>query len=121
MLDNIKNVLDKISVKEINSRTNTPDNETKTAQEDLEKSYRAEIIKDIKQNREEREKYARWTFRLVIGWIIVIFILIFFKGFSLSGFDLSDTVIVALIGGTTANIISVLVIIMNFLFPARKK
>jgi hypothetical protein len=47
--------------------------------------------------------------------------LLLFQGFlsRLGIFNLSDTVILAAIGGTTVNVLGIFVVVVNYLFPKR--
>lgn len=97
-----------------------------------------EYVKVLKQDREERGKYADKLFNLICTWLIVISLLIIGSGYkndldttitNSSGkiiretttpprFELSDKVLLALIGGTTASILGLFVIVANYLFKA---
>jgi len=68
--------------------------------------------------RTQREKYARHTFWLVCGWIVLIFVLLLLQGFSgyIGYRPLSDSVLIALISSTTINIIGTLIIVLKFIF-----
>jgi hypothetical protein len=63
-----------------------------------------------------RRWYALGIFLLVILWLVGIFLLLVWQGFTWRGFHLSDSVLLAAIGSTTANIIGVLLIIVKFIF-----
>ncbi len=99
-----------------------------------------EELETIIQDRIERKKYANRAFWIVIGWVGVLSIILFFQGFwghtggegtvQISGvsykftkpslFTLSDTVLVALISGSTLSIFGFFTAVMNYLFPKRK-
>jgi hypothetical protein len=63
-----------------------------------------------------RRWYALGIFLLVIIWLVGIFLLLVWQGFCWRNFHLSDSVLLAAIGSTTANIIGVLLIIVKFIF-----
>lgn len=74
---------------------------------------------DRKDARELRKVYARRVFILCCGWVCAIFALLLFCGFGsykYFRFHLSDAVVLAAIGSTTANIIGVFIIVIRFLF-----
>lgn len=99
-----------------------------------------EIAAVIKQDREERQRYADRLFKLIRYWLIAIIILVALSGLDISKvyidnrdwndpkrtfieriniqpqFNLSDAVILALVGGTTVNIIGLFLVVTQYLF-----
>jgi hypothetical protein len=84
------------------------------------------------QDIQGRKTYARCIFWLIVGWLLAMFLLLIFCGIQrvtvviggskyfidVSGkFQLSDKVLVTLIGGTTANVLGLFAIVCNYLFP----
>ena len=100
--------LDLIKAPEVVS--NKPD---KLTREELE-------IQELAGNITARKRYARGIFILVISWITAVLVLLFFQGFQIYGFHLSDSVLLGALGSTTANIIGVLIIVIRYLFPSKK-
>ncbi len=84
---------------------------------DLERDFFSLRNEGIRQEIEERKKYARRIFVLCCFWVTAVLLLIVQQGRSQSGFHVSDSVLLAAIGSTTANIISVFVIVAKHLFP----
>ena len=74
-----------------------------------------EQLKDSQQNREQRKEYAGKIFYLVAGWLVSLIAIIVMAGFK--WLALSDAVIISLITGATVNIIGLMVIVANYLFP----
>ena len=72
-----------------------------------------------KQDTGERKSYARRFFYLSCGWIAIIVVVVLLQGFGSWGFKLSEPVVLALIGSTTINIIGILFVVANYLFPKR--
>lgn len=69
---------------------------------------------------DERKRYARSFFKLTCLWVAVIVSLLLFQGFGgLIPFKLSDAVLLAAIGTTTVNIIGILYVVANYLFPKK--
>jgi hypothetical protein len=68
-----------------------------------------------------RRWYALGIFFLVVIWLIGIFVLLVCEGFGWKKFHLDDSVLLAAIGSTTANIIGVLLIIVKFIFSDTSK
>ncbi|MEL6469739.1 MAG: hypothetical protein AAFQ74_08430 [Cyanobacteria bacterium J06623_4] len=95
-----------------------------------------EYVKVISQDREERVKYAEKLFMLICSWLIAVLLILLGSGVSYQpsvseddgqaetsyvlSFELSDTVLLALIGGTTINVLGLFVIVANYLFNAPK-
>lgn len=108
-------------------------NEAKAAREE-------EKVKVLQQDRVERQKYARYLFQLICIWLLGIYSIILLHGFNGSilsvrtddipvirrvrvvpRFELSDAVLLALIGGTTINVLGLFVIVANYLFTPPKE
>lgn len=81
---------------------------------------RAEVA-TLQQDREERKKYAHRVFLLMAAWLAAMIILVTLAGFKMSlyTFSLSDAVILAMIGSTTASVIGIFLIVATYLFPKR--
>lgn len=88
-----------------------------------EKQYLANVaeeerIEGLRQDRDERKKYAEWYFWLVAVWIGSMVILLFVeqecgrRGVSC----LSDAVLMTALGTTTASVISMLAFVGRYLF-----
>lgn len=74
-------------------------------------------VDEAKQNLTERKKYAFWIFWMVVGWLLVILGIIIFVGFK--KIELSDSVILALIGSTTVNVTTFFLAVIKYLFPTK--
>lgn len=107
------------------SLKNEAEQQEKQEEQSYENKKHTEDIADRQQNRIERKKYAKSVYRLIIGWLIGIFVLILLAGtgttFGSAFFHLSDTVLLAMIGGTTVNVLGLFVIVMRHLFPNNSK
>jgi hypothetical protein len=93
--------------------SNNPDKSTKAEQEYEEKIIRNLMLRQILKH---RGGYAFGIFLLVVLWLVGIFLILVCQGFAWHGFHLDDSVLLAAIGSTTANIIGVLLIIVKFIF-----
>jgi hypothetical protein len=68
-----------------------------------------------------REPMVRFLSRLSLSWLVGCLILLILKGFGkFTGFDLADSVLIAVITTTTANVLAMLVVVVKFVFPERK-
>jgi hypothetical protein len=66
----------------------------------------------------ERKSYAHKIYCLVVGWLAAVGALLLFSGWNAGGFFLDSKVLLALIGGTTINVLGIFAIVTKFLFPA---
>ena len=100
--------------------SSVPDKESEEETEFLEKEHRRLENVGLAQDISERKKYASRVFCLVLGWLFGVYLLLVLQGFKLA-FHLSDSVLLAAIGSTTANIIAILVIVVRYLFPGKNQ
>jgi hypothetical protein len=119
--------------------SNDPDPLTATCIADSKLNKANLINRGIRDDLDARKKYANRAFWIVACWLMAILAIIFLQGFfghmpltvSITGcgvtlsasnpmfFFLSDSVLIALIGGTTASVIGILGFVMKYLFPTR--
>lgn len=66
-----------------------------------------------------KKEFSKFIKGLVIAWVVFIMFMVFFSGVKL--IQLSDSVLVALIAGTSVNIIGLIMIIVRHLFPSSDK
>ena len=78
-------------------------------------------IKDFIQDRDERKKYALRIFVLICAWIGLLFAVLALEavGSPRGWFHLNDSILLALIGGTTANVLGIFYIVTRYLFPRK--
>ena len=82
-------------------------------------------VMEWQQDLEARKKYAKDVFKLVVSWLLAVLVVVLLDGFALEyaafplGFDLSDKVMMTLLGGTTVNVLGILAIVVRYLFPTR--
>lgn len=104
---------------------------------DIASSYRLrnqkleEELADLRSDRDFRKEYAPKIYELIWIWLLSVVALVILDGVTVSGgintlgksigFELSDSVVLALIGGTTASVIGLLVIVITYIFPRRNK
>jgi polyferredoxin len=75
-------------------------------------------IKSRKQDISMRKEYAWLIFRFVCYYMFFVFLILFLSG-SPSLFKMSDSVLITLLGTTTATVISLFAIVVNYLFPKK--
>lgn len=71
---------------------------------------------DRQQNREQRKEYADNIFAFLCTYMLFVGIIILGSGNKHDNFELSDTVLIALITTTTANVIGIFVFVVKYLF-----
>lgn len=127
-MTNIDNILGRINSSDtaqddVNSKYKNIDIQLK--EEELKKArLMNEALKgeneDNSQERGQRKNYAKNVFIFVMAYMVIVLAILFIQGFC-TCFYLSDSVLITLLGTTTANVISVLVIVMAYLFSRKKK
>lgn len=85
---------------------------------DYEAQAKHEALEDQRTNRLERVKYANRIFKLMEGWLCSVFFLLILVGMGTQAgwFKLSDSVLIALVSGTSVNVIGIFAIVVNYLF-----
>lgn len=101
-----------------------PQPEASLERERLENDRLREAVKGLQQDTSERKRYALAFFLLSCVWILVITAILMLQGFGSFWFGrfpfkLSESVILAVIGSTTANVIGILLVVAKYLFPNR--
>ena len=107
-----------------------PDRQADTLYDDEKKSLenarlRTEIdrlraeIDDLVQDRRQRKDYGARLFRLIVGWLIAVGVIVLLHGFACVPFKLSGVELTALIGSTTVSVLGLFAIVANYLFPKR--
>ncbi len=77
----------------------------------------SEYIKDWTQDREERKKYALWTFVFLCVFTGIILSIILLSGFrQCTNFIVSEWVLVTLITTSFGTVVSIFVFVMKYLF-----
>lgn len=78
---------------------------------------RRELLKSRKQDRRERKRYAELVFRLVCWWLAGVMALVCSAG--LEAIRLDETVLMTIVGSTTASVAAIFVVVAKYLFPPR--
>jgi hypothetical protein len=110
------------SLKSVSSKA---DPQTLQEEEDLEKEHAKATLKGLRQDIDERKKYATCFFVLACFWLFAITVLLMLQGFGsfwfgLMPFKLSEAVLLAVIGSTTVNVLGILYVVATYLFPKRR-
>ena len=92
-------------------------------QNELERAGR-ELDHDLKRNKLEhlklllnqRQEFAKYFFRLALGWLLFVAAVILLNGFSFAGFSMSDAVLMFLLGTGTVNVLAPAYMVAKYLF-----
>ena len=85
--------------------------------EEVETDFIGLLTQSTYQTIERRRDFAPKFFKLALGWIGFIIVILLLQGFRLLGFQLSNSVVIAALGATTANVLGLLVIVARNVFP----
>ena len=80
-----------------------------------------EEVESIKQDREERKVYASKTFDFLCIYMMCVGLLLFMSGSTTASFQLSDSVLIVILGTTTTNVLGIFYFVANYLFPKRNR
>jgi len=113
--DDIRAELDRMS-----ANIFTTEGDVAASEESIDRASKWEDYIGKKQDREQRKEFANKLYRFLIIYMIVVGIFLIMVGFGCIPFALSEAVLLAILGTTTANVISVFVVVAKYLFPTRK-
>ena len=127
--EKLRSILDKINLE---SSKNEPKQEERTEIKDDEielirkreevktmtvaNKIRNEELENRRQDRAQRKVYADNLFTFLCFYMILVFFIFYKSGSLYNSFELSDSVIIALITTTTANIIGIFAFVVRYLF-----
>lgn len=80
-----------------------------------------EEVESIRQDREERKVYASKTFDFLCIYMMCVGLLLFMSGSTTASLQLSDSVLIVILGTTTTNVLGIFYFVANYLFPKRHK
>jgi hypothetical protein len=75
-----------------------------------------EKLDNRKQDREQRKEYSDKIFEFLCVFLFFVGLIVFMSGFESCHFKLSDNVLMALLTTASANVISIFVIVVRYLF-----
>ena len=109
--------LNTINASDVEAAPQEPDAHTNL--ETVMLALRQAEVESFKQDTIERKTYAFRIFLLTCAWVTAIYVLMILDGFGFKNFHLVDSVMLAAIGSTTANIIGVFLIVARYFFPKK--
>ena len=74
---------------------------------------------DLRQDREERKRYADRIYRLVWQWLGLVLLIVVGHGFGGVVFNLPEIVLATLVGTTTGSVLGLFWVVSRYLFPDR--
>lgn len=92
--------------------------ETSYVENELDKELKLAHLTTVKQNNEARKTFAHWIFVVTVIWMFLILCLVHQTG--RGNLRYSDTVLVALITTTTANVFGFLYLVFRYLFSVKQ-
>lgn len=84
-------------------------------------SLKDQVLKDMENDRDKRNRYAEYLYWTVCAYLGLMFLILLLAGFKAWGFRLDTSVLVTLLGTTTANVIGLYAIVTSYFFHRRKR
>ena len=97
-----------------------PDSETSDEIDDLDRAAKQALVDGAKQDIAERKKYAKYIYRLTVGWLILMGVILVAQGLGIQGFHLDNSVLIALVTTTTGGIVGLLGFVVTYLFKTKE-
>lgn len=91
-----------------------PDEKTALEAEDLETEKKQFDLVREKSEHKDRQEYAKKIFTLILWWLVTIIFLVFLD--SINEINIDNSVLIALIGGTTITVVSIFHFVLKYLY-----
>lgn len=110
---------------DVNNASDQPDLKTRFEEQSYQLAKaRTELaqarVKSVHQDIDERKKYASKIFTLICYWVAGLLIVVCFSSWSaITRFNTPTSVLLALVGSTTLNVLGLFYIVAHYLFPDR--
>jgi len=85
----------------------------------LDNQLKSEKLLGVTQDRKERKKFANKLYWFLVGFMVCVFFLLFLSGHKCIKFTLDNSVLIALITTTSANVIGIFIYVVKYLFHKR--
>jgi len=111
-----------INAKAVEAVPEEPDVRADLEKESIEVDEKRAELQSFIQDTGERKRHAKNIFILTCLWVTGIYALLLLQGFGglyRWAFHLSDSIMLAAIGSTTANIVGVFLIVTRYFFPKK--
>ena len=73
--------------------------------------------RELREILEQRQDWGDRVFWMLLGWLLSVVVVLVLEGFHVAGFHLDNSVLIAFIGTTTADVLGLGYVVANFLFP----
>lgn len=90
--------------------------EAKIKRAELENRLLEEMHKDLAEGRGSRVSFGEMIYHFAGLYMLGVFLLLILSGITCNNFRLSDSVLMTLLGTTTANVLGLLVIVITYYF-----
>lgn len=83
----------------------------------VELDLKKESLESARQDREQRRKFAFRVFFLIAAYLAIVLVILFLCGFKVM--NLGQSVIIVLLSTMTANVISIFILVIKYLFHTK--
>lgn len=83
----------------------------------VELGLKNESLESAKQDRSQRRKFANMVFILIAAYLAIVLAILFLCGFEVM--HLGQSVIIVLLSTMTANVISIFILVVKYLFHTK--
>lgn len=91
--------------------------------EEFEKKYQQDLhtaqLQSLRDDISAKKNMTYRIFWMVVAWLVAILLMVALSGIGGINFDLSDAVLIALLGSTTVNVTAFFLVVTKYLFPAQ--
>jgi hypothetical protein len=102
-----------------NTKVNVRDANVQEVEErDMEEAFSRAQLKRLLDDNNARKSFSQWLFAITVIWMFVVLIIVIQCG--RQSIILSDSVLIALITTTTANVFGFFYVVVNYLFNKDK-
>ena len=91
---------------------------TKNENQDYDLERKKAELESLQNDIDARKKYAYRIFLMIVMWLVVILLIIVLTGRHV--LEISDAVLLGLIGSTTVTVASFFLAVTRYLFPSKK-
>ena len=113
---NVEDFLNLISTPARKEVVKLSDADIETEMKLVSLDIKKETLESNRQDRRERKNYADKVFKLVLGFLSVSMLVVIASGIKTLCLNLSDSVLIALLTTTCANVVGIFLIVVKYLF-----
>jgi hypothetical protein len=109
--------LEVISEKESST---VPDDFTRKEQAALKIRRLEAELQSLKNDTDAKKTYAQRIFVLAAAWLFIVLLMLVFQGFSWFGWNLANSVLIALVAGATTGVLGLMASVLAYIFRAQR-